>query len=308
MHSDSTDSTNIRVDEMQEYVNPNGRPTTDECGPMFIPNNLPPPPITYSKETERLLAEAKHGIAQLKHKRSSLSNPNSLLKSCLESQIENGFIIEIRNCCKAKKWKETGLDYRGLEKAAGYIAALEWAIQKIRDKDQCIDWTIIRQTHYRLMNSRLTQENGSEFRVDRISLKDESPLPCRTVYIPPSPKKFPELLHNLEEFIQKTHADIPILVQCAMIHYQFVAIHPFGNGNGRMGRLIVPLVLSKTGLLCDPLFDLGPYFEMHKAEYDGLLLQVSQKSQWDKWIRFFLQAIIVQSRKTLECIQERADQ
>lgn len=94
------------------------------------------------------------------------------------------------------------------------------------------------------------------------------------------------------------------MIQCAMAHYQFEAIHPFGDGNGRIGRLLILLILSKRGLLPEPLLYLSAFFDLHLTEYHRGLLEVSRKSDWNTWIKFFLQALAAQSDEALVNIEK----
>ena len=121
-------------------------------------------------------------------------------------------------------------------------------------------------------------------------------------YVPPPPRYVPGLMNDLEEFISD-HSDIPDLLRCAMAHYWFEAIHPFIDGNGRIGRLLIPLVLYEKGIMAEPLLYLSAYFDKHHEQYYDGLLAVSQKSRWLEWIKFFLMAFIEQADEAMENIQ-----
>lgn len=122
-------------------------------------------------------------------------------------------------------------------------------------------------------------------------------------YVPPPSEYVRDALANMLSFIQNTPKQTPLLVQCAMMHYQFEAIHPFADGNGRIGRLMISLFLTIKGVLSQPLLYLSAYFEKNRRQYWDKLLQVSQNSDWKEWILFFLQAIIHQSQEATENIQ-----
>src|SRR5260370_10698922 len=114
-------------------------------------------------------------------------------------------------------------------------------------------------------------------------------------YVPPPPSEVPGCLDAFEKAI---HAESkqPFLVSLALIHYQFEAIHPFEDGNGRIGRLLIPLLLCERGVLSEPLLYLSAYFDRHSKKYADLLLQVSQKNAWLDWIQFFLRGVAEQSQ------------
>lgn len=109
---------------------------------------------------------------------------------------------------------------------------------------------------------------------------------------------------GLENFLQNPPGRIPVLVQCALMHYQFEAIHPFSDGNGRIGRLLIPVLLAERGLLKQPLLYLSAYIERNKQQYYLLLLEISQKSEWVEWIKYFLHGVISQASDTVNNIQK----
>jgi Fic family protein len=111
------------------------------------------------------------------------------------------------------------------------------------------------------------------------------------VYVPPPPENVKELLDALVDFIQNPPGRIPVVIQSAIIHYLFEAIHPFADGNGRIGRLLIVLLLAERKILHYPLLYLSAYFERNKMEYYSRLLGVSQNSEWTQWIIFFLYAL-----------------
>jgi Fic family protein len=115
-------------------------------------------------------------------------------------------------------------------------------------------------------------------------------------------------LDQFEKYVQtKDGSEIPLLVQLALIHYQFETIHPFPDGNGRVGRLIIPLILLEKRELPHPLLHLSPYFEANRDQYVDHLLKVSRSGSWIEWIRFFLQGVIVQCHDTIVRVQRLQD-
>jgi Fic family protein len=123
-------------------------------------------------------------------------------------------------------------------------------------------------------------------------------------YVPAAAEHVKPMMEDLVKFIQNPPRQIPVLVQCAMVHYQFEAIHPFADGNGRIGRLLMSVLLSQRRVLDQPLLYLSAYIEKHKEEYYSLLLEVSRKSEWETWIRFFLVAVITQTKAAATNIQQ----
>jgi Fic family protein len=117
-------------------------------------------------------------------------------------------------------------------------------------------------------------------------------------YIAPPPSDVPELLGNWEKFLNED-SQMPPLVQCAMMHYQFEAIHPYRDGNGRVGRLLITLFLCAKGVLPTPLLYLSAYFDRHRDQYYDYLFDVSARGDWERWLRFFLEGVAEQAKDAL---------
>jgi len=122
-------------------------------------------------------------------------------------------------------------------------------------------------------------------------------------YVPPPPDRLQRLLDAFERFVN-TPIDMPLLVRLAMIHYQFEAIHPFEDGNGRLGRLLISLLLDSERALPYPVLYLSAYLEHHRSEYYGHLLRVSQSGAWAEWVAFFLRGVADQSIDAVERAQQ----
>ena len=126
------------------------------------------------------------------------------------------------------------------------------------------------------------------------------------IYVPPQVADMKQCFSDLEKYIH-SNAQEPALIQCALVHYQFEAIHPFVDGNGRIGRLLITFMLLEKKLLSQPLLYLSDFFERHRDEYYKLLLNVSQKGDWKAWITFFLNGVRQQSEDALLTIQKLLD-
>lgn len=118
------------------------------------------------------------------------------------------------------------------------------------------------------------------------------------VYVPPPVEEMHQALSDWEKYLHFNPTEPP-LIQCALMHYQFEAIHPFLDGNGRIGRLLVTFFLCERGCLSQPLLYLSEFFEKNRAEYYSLLLRVSQKGEWKEWIEFFLRGLAVSAKNAL---------
>lgn len=125
-------------------------------------------------------------------------------------------------------------------------------------------------------------------------------------FVPPPPAEMEEGMANLERFLHSgvdTDAELPPFVAIALVHYQFETLHPFEDGNGRIGRLLIPLILAEKGLLRVPALHLSPAMERNREEYVDRMLRVSQRGEWNEWIRFFLRMIEGSARETLDRVQ-----
>jgi Fic family protein len=164
---------------------------------------------------------------------------------------------------------------------------------------------MIRSAHKKLMENVRGQELApGEFRTIQNWIGIPGTKIEDATYVPPRAEAITELLQDLINFINKPSDSIPVLLQCALVHYQFEAIHPFGAGNGRIGRLLIPLMLQSKGLLSQPLLYVSAYFEKNKTQYYHALLEVSKSSDWTNWFKLFLMAVITQAKDASDNIQK----
>src|SRR3989338_11290967 len=164
---------------------------------------------------------------------------------------------------------------------------------------------MIKSAHRKLMDNVRGQELApGEFRKVQNWIGVPGTKIEDATYVPPRAENIIELLEDLVNFINNPTERIPVLLQCAIIHYQFEAIHPFGDGNGRIGRLLIPLLLQNRGLLSQPLLYISVYVEKNKTQYYNALLEVSKNSDWINWFKFFLMAVITQAKDASDNIQK----
>jgi len=182
-----------------------------------------------------------------------------------------------------------------------YVKALDYGLERV--KSLPLSLRLIRELHGILMDGvRGEVMTPGEFRRSQNWI---GPAGCTletATYVPPPVDEMREVLGALEQFIQAS-TDLPTLARIALIHYQFEAIHPFLDGNGRVGRLLVSLLLCQWDLLPSPLLYLSSFIERNRNEYYDRLLAVSQQSDWDGWLRFFFTGVREQSREAARCIE-----
>lgn len=267
----------------------------------FVPNSLPPT-IEWKSDLVRALSIADQAVGRLAGEAKSLPNPYILIsplmrrEAVLSSRIEGtqstlGEILAV----------EAGMDVDrsplDLREVTNYVRALEYGITRLDTLP--LSLRLVRELHERLMEG----VGGSELACGefRRSQNWVGPPGCSlsdATYIPPPPNELIDCLKSWEEFLHDR--SLPPLVQIALTHYQFEAIHPFLDGNGRVGRLLISLALIEQELLPQPLLYISDFIEATRLDYYAHLLAVSESGQWSRWLRYFLKAVAHQAEDTLK--------
>lgn len=178
---------------------------------------------------------------------------------------------------------------------ANYLRALEYGLG--RPAERPITAQLIRELHTVLLhNARGQDMRPGEFRMVQNWIGQSQDI-REARYVPPPPTQVEPLMDDLVRYIGAASPDVPALIRIAMIHYQFEAIHPFLDGNGRVGRLLVSLLLAEWGILPVPLLSLSEVLETRRQQYIDVLLSVSRNGDWNGWITFFLTAVADQASK-----------
>jgi Fic family protein len=180
---------------------------------------------------------------------------------------------------------------------ANYVNAMEYGLARL--KKFPLSLRFIKEVHEHLMQgARGEHLTPGEFRRSQNWIGPARCTLMEATYVPPPVEEMEQALGQFEAYLHAP-STVPLLIRLATIHYQFEAIHPFLDGNGRIGRLLITLFLCKEGALPEPLLYLSAYFERHRSEYYSLLLAVSQSGKWIDWISFFLRGVAQQSRDAL---------
>lgn len=266
----------------------------------FIPAPLPPK-IKWSDQLLSLLSKADRGIAQLSEVGASFPAPHVVVRpfirreAVVSSRIE-GTRTSLQELLTFEARQLPLFENPDAHEVHNYVKALDFGLEKVGSLP--IGQRLIREVHARLMQGvRGEYATPGEFRRTQNWIGGAGATIETASYVPPPVEEMLICLSDLEKYIHSL-SDLPPLIRIGLIHYQFEAIHPFLDGNGRVGRLLVSLLMSAWGLLPQPLLYLSAYFELHRQEYYDQLLSVSQKGTWEAWLEFFLKGVNQQARES----------
>jgi Fic family protein len=256
----------------------------------------------------RMLSEADRALGELAGLGRTVPNPHLLIRpfihreAVLSSRIE-GTQADIADLYAYEVGQAVLPGFKSAAPAAdvrevlNYVRALEYGLDRLQTFPMSL--RLIRNLHERLMEG-VRGEYGTpgEFRRSQNWLGAPGCLLREAEFVPPPVPEMQEVLHDFEMYL---HRDClyPPLVRIGMIHYQFEAIHPFIDGNGRIGRLLISLLLVHWTLLALPLLYLSAYFERHRQDYYDLLMAVSARGAWRDWLLFFLRGVAEQARDAI---------
>ena len=270
----------------------------------FVPKRLPPPlPPTWALGSA--VSRADRALAELAGAVRSLPNPRILVspfvhkEAVLSSRIEGtqASLSDLFFFESAPAFARPGRDAAppdDVREVANYVTALEYGLARLETLP--ISLRLLKELHERLMEGiGGAGVTPGEFRTRQNWIGPPGSRLDDAVFVPPPVREMEHCLHELESFVHAS-SELPALVRIALVHYQFEAIHPFIDGNGRIGRLLISLLLSSEGLLTQPILSLSAFFEQHRSEYYRLLLAVSRKGAWTEWITFFLSGVEEQAR------------
>jgi Fic family protein len=264
----------------------------------FLPDALPPL-ITPTWELVHQNSEAERALSELAGVARTLPNPHLLSnafvprEAVLSSRIE-GTRTSLPDLFYFEAEGTSKLPTFDLLEVVNYRKALEYGLTRLESLP--VSLRLIREIHERLMaGTRGGHLTPGEFRRSQNWIGPPGCTLMDATFVPPPEAEMHLTLGELEMYLH-TPSYIPPIIRLALIHYQFESIHPFLDGNGRVGRLLVTLLFCAEGLLTQPLLYLSAFFERHQQEYYRLLLAVSQQGAWSEWIAFFLRGVADQSR------------
>jgi cell filamentation protein, protein adenylyltransferase len=264
-------------------------------GMAFVPNPLPPPLIDLALLVP-LVSRAERALGELSGIGRTLPNPYLLIRPFMRreavasSKIE-GTVTTLSQLLLFEVDEETNRAPGDAREVLNYVRALEYSLKRLDELP--ISARLIREAH-RILLANVQSNRGAQI-IPGEFRKDQNWIGAKLIenarYVPPPPQEVPEVMSALEKYINGKDEEIPTLIQLALIHYQFEAIHPFPDGNGRVGRLLIPLILCERKEISQPLLYMSSYFEKNYEDYIDRMLAISKMGLWTSWISFFLEGI-----------------
>jgi Fic family protein len=260
----------------------------------FTPSPLPPePPIGLDSETLELLIKANRQLALLEGIAVRIPNVNLFIsmyvrkEALMSSQIE-GTQATLEDILNPSAEENAN---RNVVEVINYIRATEFAVARLKELPLCN--RLLKETHAVLMEGVRGQEkNPGEFRRSQNWIGGLGSTLKNAFYIPPSPEDMNKAISDLEKYINSDNTDnLDVLIRAALIHYQFETIHPFLDGNGRIGRLLVTFFLMEKGILTTPALYISYFLKKNRVEYYDRMTEVRDKGNYEQWVRFFLRAV-----------------
>jgi Fic family protein len=265
----------------------------------FVPGPLPPR-IEWDDALVSIMSEADIALGTLSGLGETLPNPHLLIypfirrEAVLSSRIEG----TQSSLSDLLLFEATQVEKRGdVREVQNYVRAMEYGLKRLNEMP--LSLRFIRELHGVLMEGvRGGHATPGEFRRSQNWIGSAGATLNEATYVPPPVMEMQECLGQLEKFLH-SETRLPPLIEAALVHYQFETIHPFLDGNGRIGRLLVTLLLCQRNVLSKPMLYLSAFFEQHRKDYYDLLLKVSSSGAWREWIEFFLKAVAVQSEDSV---------
>ncbi len=274
----------------------------------YIPAPLPPdPPLDLNNNIPSWLEKSNHAIGQLDGVSDLLPDTHLFLyqyvrkEALLSSQIE-GTQSSFSDLLLFELDEVPSVPIDDIEEVSNYVAAMNHGLTRLDDGFP-LSLRLLREIHAILLQGgRGSQKQPGEFRRSQNWLGGSRP--GNALFVPPPPDRLMECLDPFEQFLHNEQQTIPVLIKAALTHVQFETIHPFLDGNGRLGRLLITLILVNEGLLKSPMLYLSLYFKQNRSTYYNHLQTVRTEGDWESWILFFLQGIYHTARQAVQTSQK----
>lgn len=267
----------------------------------FIPAPLPPvPPVVIDNALQALLSKADRALGRLDGSIATLPNPDLFVfmyvrkEAVLSSQIE-GTQSSLQDLLAAEAKLLTPDRPHDVNEVVNYVTAMNYGLKRLAELPVSV--RLIREIHEKLMKGvRGSGLTPGELRRTQNWIGPAGSTLAEAAFVPPPPGAVPDALGNLETFIHG-ESGLPLLIKVGMAHAQFETIHPFLDGNGRVGRLLITFLLCEHGTLLKPVLYLSHYFKRHRQTYYERLQAIRDAGDWEGWLEFFLQGVVTVSEQ-----------
>ena len=285
----------LNAEDSKEYGRA-GKYITQASGyRAFIPALLPPnPPIRVASELQRRLSDADRALGRLDGSIHTLPNPELFVymyvrkEAVLSSQIE-GTQSSLQDLLAAEAVVASGEVPGDVDEVVNYVQAMNHGLGSLDALPVSV--RLIREIHFKLLHGvRGSHLTPGELRRTQNWIGPAGSTLVDATFVPPPPDEVPAALGNLEAFLHQDD-DLPLLIKIGIAHAQFETVHPFLDGNGRIGRLLVTFLLCERRVLAKPVLYLSHHLKAHRQEYYDRLQAVRESGAWEEWLEFFLQAV-----------------
>ncbi len=271
----------------------------DDAYTAFVPSALPPkPPLALTTADQNLLERANRALGKLDGMTSLLPDTSLFIyayvrKEALGSSQIEGTQSSFADLLLFENDQVPGVPLEDVREVSDYVAALDHGIKRLRSGFP-LSLRLVREIHGVLLRGgRGSNKTPGEFRRSQVWIGGSRPGNAR--FVPPPTDRVVECMGALEKFLHGNPVETPTLLKAALAHVQFETIHPFLDGNGRLGRLLITFLLCAEGALAEPILYLSLYFKSHRQEYYEHLQRVRTHGDWEGWLRFFLEGVIITS-------------
>lgn len=262
----------------------------------YVPASLPPnPPLALDAEHHDLLERANRALGRLDGMSSLIPDTSLFIyfylrkEALLSSQIE-GTQSSFSDLLLFESHETPAVPIEDVQEVSNYIAAMQHGLKRLHDGFP-LSLRLIKEMHAMLLaKGRGAGKSPGEFRRTQNWIGGSRPGNAR--FVPPPPEQVLPLMGDLEKFLHEHPRRLPLLIKAALVHVQFETIHPFLDGNGRLGRLLITLLLCSEGALTEPILYLSLYLKTHRNDYYEHLQRVRTDGDWEAWVLFFLQGIL----------------
>lgn len=304
--------------DLQTFTNPSGQLTKRGSAVHFVPSALPSS-LTFSTRSINILSNADRVIGELNGLSGRIENPHLITRlftrkeAVLSSRIEGTqtnfrelILYEVQQSqlfngieeATSNAQTDNKAPPRDAQDVMNYVLALDRGLAQLRDLP--VSLRLVKNLHRILLaGSRDEGASPGEFRKLPVWIGPPGSSIMEARFVPAPPDALPSVLDDFEKTIHRTD-ELPPLVKIAMLHQYFETIHPFLDGNGRIGRLLIALLMNAMELLSQPLLYMSGYFEANRETYYDLLLNVSRTSDWMSWLEFFLTGVERQGRDAIQ--------